>query len=418
MRGEPGDQFDGLRPLPRGDGPIGAAHLDAAEERHDDGVRHRLEVVGRGRVVLERCGYVVRVGRDRCVDGRGFDGRELRRHVIHPDQRLLGVVQDGEHGIDVGTVEPDRRHGDRSAGHGQDPLVGFGGQPGRCVGESVRPDGRHHGDPVAGDGELHSVGMLGAVVIVHQDDRRLPHLAARAQGPQFERRPLVLGRRPDERRGEFERRVDRIRPVGVAVSEQHLVRHRDRDEVGDFGIQRGGQPGGDAPNHGVGLTGLRVDRQGASGLEIDQDVGAIVVDAELDEGDAWHADPPRRLAEQLDRDPCREMPQVAVAGPRSRRCGDTRQGERDLALGRHLHRHDLHVGVDEGGGRRTARYVDARRPLARIDPPEEQLGVDHLPPRFGYPAPGGCRTQPLAPTDADEHQDSGGEHRRVFEPDR
>ena len=55
-------------------------------------------------------------------------------------------------GIHVGTVEPDRRHGDRSAGQGQDPLVGFGGQPGRCVGSPFGPTAATTAIPWPGTG--------------------------------------------------------------------------------------------------------------------------------------------------------------------------------------------------------------------------------------------------------------------------
>ncbi len=142
--------------------------------------------------------------------------------------------------------------------------------------------------------------------------------------------------------------VDRLGLVGVAVVEQHVRRQRHRDEVRDLRVQRRGQPGGETPDDGVGLRRLRVDRQRPARFEVDEHLPPVAVDAELGERDARHPDPPRRLAEQLDRNPGGQMPHVVpLAGPRRGRDLIARQRERDLALGRHLHDDDLHAGVDE-----------------------------------------------------------------------
>ena len=137
VRREPGDQFDGLRPLQRGDGPVGAA---APRRRRRASRRSACSIGSKSSAAGASCSSVAGTScGSAAIDastGTGSMAETLRRHVIHPDQRLLGVVQDGEHGIDVGTVEPDRRHGiDRPAtvrihsSDSADSLAGASGSP-------------------------------------------------------------------------------------------------------------------------------------------------------------------------------------------------------------------------------------------------------------------------------------------------
>ncbi len=56
--------------------------------------------------------------------------------------------------------------------------------------------------------------------------------------------------------------------------------------------------------------------------------------------------------------------------------------------------------------------------LARLDPAEQQLGLDDVGSGLGNAAPRGGGAEPLAAADPDEREDAGGQHRRVLEPDR
>ena len=87
---------------------------------------------------------------------------------------------------------------------------------------------------------------------------------------------------------------------------------RDRDDLGDFGIRRRGEAGGDRGHELVSLVGLRFDEEGAARLDVDEHV-ALVGDSHLGERDAWGRNSAGFGAQQFDRNRCGQPPTLTVA---------------------------------------------------------------------------------------------------------
>ncbi len=198
---------------------------------------------------------------------------------------------------------------------------------------------------MSGEGQRSiELGDTGRVVAGEQDHRRLPHLAARVERSQLERRAFVARfeqLRCDQSRCEIERGGDRIGVVGIAVTEQRLRRERHADEVCDLGVDRRGQTRRQRRDHLVGLVTAGLDREGRARLQVDEHVRSRRADTELHERDARQADPARIVREQLDRHLGVQAPRLAATHPRRRQRRGPGQAQLDAAVAGHLHPTDL-----------------------------------------------------------------------------
>ena len=354
------------------------------------------------------------VGPRHLVHGLEFDADQLAVRIgEHLDDRIEVLGRDADRG--EFDVRPER---------GEPPSLGRSDQPGRCA--SPSPPGptataRAMPRPASGNGRSSSE-TPGESSAGEQDHRRLPHLAARVERSQLERRAFVDRFAPlrcDQPRCEIERGGDRIGVVGVAVTEQRLRRERHADEVCDLGVDRRRQTRRQRRDHLVGLVTAGLDREGPARLQVDEHVRSRRADTELHERDARQADPARAssasnsIGTSASRHHAWPPPTHgagSVAAPVKR--SSTRPSPVTCTQ-------PICTPVPTSDAAAARHATSTRtRPFARVDRSEATFRLGHLGSRRRHAMAGHRRSQTPAATHSDERQDARGEQCRVLHPDR
>ena len=349
---QPGHEFARLGSLELDESTRTADHLDRTDQTnlqlpsgHGGGTPHgrhdlpRIEV----RRSHHRCRHVEQTRQTVTLEigGVGVGTRARLARAVTSDVRRLGVgVVDGARGrsgaildvrVDHGgrRVGRERQHqhrfgdvdefGDRDellgrhADRGQPdtdrvkcPRIAIGRQPGRRADDRRRRDDRETG--------RHTRRPDRTRRRTDQHDGGFPGLDRTGPGPQGERRRAGGSDGTDRLAGDLEGGHVVVSRHVHPVAEKRSVGHAEPDQCGRLCERRGGERHGDRRHDRIGRLGATTDLDRRACLEIDEDVAAVDVTAELDQGRAGRHSPERPAGGQFVRR-IRQPPHLAGALP-------------------------------------------------------------------------------------------------------